>query len=76
VQEEIMKPARLLVVLACAALAGAAFQASAQELTGTLAKIKRSGAITLGVRDGSIPFSFLDDKQGNFAGGQGARGRT
>lgn len=58
-----MKPARLLVVLACAAIAGAAFQASAQELTGTLAKIKRSGAITLGVRDGSIPFSFLDDKQ-------------
>lgn len=58
-----MKPVRLLVVLACAAIASAAFQASAQELTGTLAKIKRSGAITLGVRDGSIPFSFLDDKQ-------------
>jgi len=51
------------VVLACAAIAGAVFQASAQELTGTLAKIKRSGVITLGVRDGSIPFSFLDDKQ-------------
>jgi glutamate/aspartate transport system substrate-binding protein len=30
---------------------------------GTLGKIKSSGAITLGVRDASIPFSFLDDKQ-------------
>lgn len=35
----------------------------AQELTGTLAKIKKAGAITLGVRDGSVPFSYLDDKQ-------------
>ena len=37
--------------------------AQAQEQTGTLAKIKKSGTITLGVRDGSIPFSYLDDKQ-------------
>ena len=37
--------------------------AQAQELTGTLAKIKKSASITLGVRDGSIPFSYLDDKQ-------------
>jgi glutamate/aspartate transport system substrate-binding protein len=58
-----MKPARLLVILACAAFAGLAFQAGAQELTGTLAKIKRTGAITLGVRDGSVPFSYLDDQQ-------------
>jgi glutamate/aspartate transport system substrate-binding protein len=28
----------------------------AQELTGTLKKIKDSGVITLGVRDSSIPF--------------------
>ncbi len=35
----------------------------AQELTGTLKKIKDSGTITLGVRDSSIPFSYLDDKQ-------------
>ena len=38
-------------------------QASAEELTGTLKKIKESGVITLGVRDSSIPFSYLDDKQ-------------
>ena len=35
----------------------------AQELTGTLKKIKDSGTITLGVRETSIPFSYLDDKQ-------------
>ncbi|MYN00495.1 transporter substrate-binding domain-containing protein [Pseudoduganella sp. DS3] len=37
--------------------------AAAQDATGTLAKIKRSGQIVLGVRDGSVPFSYLDDKQ-------------
>jgi glutamate/aspartate transport system substrate-binding protein len=37
--------------------------AHSQDLTGTLAKIKKNGAVTLGVRDGSIPFSYLDDKQ-------------
>src|SRR5438132_11139318 len=37
--------------------------AHAQELTGTLKKIKDTGTITLGVRDSSIPFSYLDDKQ-------------
>ncbi len=35
----------------------------AQELVGTLKKIKDSGVITLGVRETSIPFSYLDDKQ-------------
>ena len=37
--------------------------AGAQELTGTLKKIKETGSITLGVRESSIPFSYLDDKQ-------------
>ncbi|MBC3861321.1 transporter substrate-binding domain-containing protein [Undibacterium jejuense] len=36
--------------------------AQAQE-SGTLKKIKDSGTIILGVRDSSIPFSYLDDKQ-------------
>jgi len=36
---------------------GAAF--AAEELTGTLKKIKESGTITLGHRDASIPFSYL-----------------
>jgi len=37
--------------------------AMAQELTGTLKNIKETGAITLGFRDSSIPFSYLDDNQ-------------
>ena len=37
--------------------------ATAQELTGTLKNIKDTGAITLGFRDSSIPFSYLDDNQ-------------
>ena len=38
-------------------------QAHAEELTGTLKKIKETGVITLGYRDSSIPFSYLDDNQ-------------
>ena len=46
-------------------LAGALCTTSAiaQELTGTLKNIKETGAITLGFRDSSIPFSYLDDNQ-------------
>jgi glutamate/aspartate transport system substrate-binding protein len=35
----------------------------AEDLTGTLKKIKDTGAITIGYRESSIPFSYLDDKQ-------------
>jgi glutamate/aspartate transport system substrate-binding protein len=35
----------------------------AQELTGTLKKIKESGQITVGIRESSIPFSYLDNNQ-------------
>jgi glutamate/aspartate transport system substrate-binding protein len=47
------------------AVVAAAFAvtAHAQELTGTLKKIKETGAITVGHRESSIPFSYLDDKQ-------------
>ena len=37
--------------------------AHGQALTGTLKKVKETGEITLGVRDSSVPFSYLDDKQ-------------
>ena len=37
--------------------------AVAQELTGTLRKIRDTGSITIGHREASIPFSYLDDKQ-------------
>ena len=39
----------------------ASFGAAAQD--GTLKKIKDSGAITIGHRDASLPFSYYDDKQ-------------
>jgi len=37
--------------------------ANADELTGTLKKIKETGVINIGYRDSSIPFSYLDDNQ-------------
>jgi len=40
-----------------------ALTANAQDLTGTLKKVKETGAITIGHRESSIPFSYLDDKQ-------------
>ena len=52
----------ILLGLALAAAFGAS-QAGAEELTGTLKNIKETGAITLGYRDSSIPFSYLDDNQ-------------
>ncbi|MDO8651139.1 MAG: amino acid ABC transporter substrate-binding protein [Undibacterium sp.] len=55
-----MKLSKLLVVLLGAGSIAGVVQA--QE-TGTLKKIKETGSITLGVRDSSIPFSYLDDKQ-------------
>jgi glutamate/aspartate transport system substrate-binding protein len=40
----------------------------ADELTGTLKKIKESGTITLGHRDASIPFSYIADASGKPVG--------
>jgi glutamate/aspartate transport system substrate-binding protein len=49
-------------ILAMCSIAVAA-SAQAQELTGTLKKIKDSNTITVGHRESSIPFSYYDDKQ-------------
>jgi len=49
------------IALFAAAALGFSLAATAQE--GTLKKIKDSGAITIGHRDASIPFSYYDDKQ-------------
>ena len=54
---------RTLIAGAAFAVALSASPAMAQELTGTLKNIKDTGAITLGFRDSSIPFSYLDDNQ-------------
>ncbi len=59
-----MKLSRLLLAIAGAGFVGSmAMGANAQELTGTLKKIKDTGTITIGHRESSIPFSYLDDKQ-------------
>lgn len=55
---------KLLVATAGAGLmAGSFVTVQAQDLGGTLKKIKDTNTITIGYRESSIPFSFLDDKQ-------------
>jgi glutamate/aspartate transport system substrate-binding protein len=54
---------RLMLALCIAAAAFGAAAPAAAEPTGTLKKIKDSGAISLGHRESSIPFSYYDDKQ-------------
>ena len=59
-----MRQIRISGSILVAALAAAfALAAQAQELAGTLKKVKETGAITIGHRESSIPFSYLDDKQ-------------
>jgi glutamate/aspartate transport system substrate-binding protein len=60
-----MRFKKLLVAAVATGLATglAAGPLTAQELTGTLKKIKETGSITLGHRDSSVPFSYYDDKQ-------------
>ena len=52
-----MKRLRMIGLALAAALSGG--PTNAEELTGTLKKIKETGAITIGYRDSSIPFSYL-----------------
>lgn len=47
-----------VAILACSFVASAAVDAA--ELTGTLKKIQETGSITLGYRESSVPFSYLD----------------
>lgn len=45
------------------ALMFAASPAAAEELSGTLQKIKETKKVTLGFQEASVPFSYLDDNQ-------------
>ncbi len=51
------------IILAGCLVAWAATPVAADELTGTLKKIKDTGTITIGYRESSVPFSYLDDSQ-------------
>ncbi|HEY9664069.1 MAG TPA: amino acid ABC transporter substrate-binding protein, partial [Allocoleopsis sp.] len=57
-----MKRNLLLAAMACVGLS-AIHPAQAEDLTGTLKKIKETNTITIGYRESSVPFSYLDDKQ-------------
>src|SRR5215813_923080 len=56
-----MRLKMLLSLIPAAVLAGT--PTLAQELTGTLKKIKDTGTLTLGHRESSVPFSYYDDRQ-------------
>src|ERR1700737_3300753 len=60
-EERRMKRLRMVGLVIGAAFCAA--QANAEELTGTLKKIKETGATPIGYRVSSIPFSYLDDNQ-------------
>lgn len=55
-----MKFSCLFASLLVMSIAAAGPARAAEPLTGTLKKIKESGTITLGVRESSVPFSYLD----------------
>ena len=50
------------IILAACLLVGAEAPAAAQDLDGTLKKVKETGSFTIGYRDSSLPLSYLDDK--------------
>jgi len=54
---------RLKLILTATALCVAGHAAIAQELTGTLEKIRNTGIITIGHRESSIPFSYYDKSE-------------
>ena len=58
-----IKFATRITVAVLLAFALSAAPAIAQELSGTLKKIKESGTILLGRRESSVPFSYYDDKK-------------
>jgi glutamate/aspartate transport system substrate-binding protein len=55
-------PFMLKIVFVAVAVVAQSSLTLAQDLTGTLQQIKEKGYITLGYRDGSVPFSYLNDQ--------------
>ncbi len=51
------------LIATCIATAVASTPVLAQELSGTLKKIKDSGTVTMGIRESSFPLSYLDASQ-------------
>lgn len=59
--KQMKRTALLGTLLGVMAIAASSVQA--EELTGTLKKIKETGTIVVAHRESSVPFSYLDDKQ-------------
>lgn len=53
----------LIAMLGCLAAAAASAQDQPNALTGTLKKARDSGAVTIGYREASFPFSYLDARR-------------
>jgi glutamate/aspartate transport system substrate-binding protein len=53
----------LFAAMTLAMLVSGYSRPEAEELTGTLLKVKELGYITIGHREASVPFSYLDDKR-------------
>jgi glutamate/aspartate transport system substrate-binding protein len=62
-RNDTMRKLRSLVSVGLITLGALLVAAPVGAQEGTLKKIKETGAITLGHRDASIPFSYFDDKQ-------------
>ena len=58
-----MKRFTTLALALAAAVGFSGASVHAAEQSGTIEKIQKSGSITIGHRDASIPFSYYDDKQ-------------
>lgn len=60
---DFLRTPNLLARLSTLALCAWVGSAAAQELTGTLRKIKETGSITIGHRETLLPFSYYDNNQ-------------
>ncbi|MFT4117575.1 amino acid ABC transporter substrate-binding protein [Bradyrhizobium sp.] len=58
-----MRPATVLLAVTSLALTSLAGASSAEDLSGTLQKVKETKKITLGYQEASVPFSYLDGNQ-------------
>ena len=62
-REEMRMKSRYRLLLCLLAVSLAANPVFAEDLAGTLKKVKETGTITMGIRESSYPLSYLDDKQ-------------
>jgi glutamate/aspartate transport system substrate-binding protein len=57
------KTIKAFAFTALMAAAASSLSVQAEELTGTLKKVKDTGVVSLGIREASVPFSYYDEHQ-------------